>query len=241
MKIFITGTSKGLGAALALKLAAKGHTVFSISRSGERPSDWLPDFKGKFWQGDASSKETVSDIASELRHINNLPDILIFNAASMDEDIVGGKFNSEISEQILRVNFLGPLFWIEEFLPDFLASKSGMFVAISSLVAYRPLSKGLHNAGYVASKSALSSAFDFFRLRYMDTGVKFLTFHFGRMGRPIRGVPCVSYEKAADFLCRRLENPMKKQVFDYPFLSAIVYRFSRFMPDRFWSNFIRET
>lgn len=239
MKVFITGTSMGLGSALAHKMGSKGHIIFGISRSGGRPDNWPLSFNGRFWKDDVSSKETVSSIASELRKTGNIPDIFVFNAASMDEDLVDGRFNAEISERVFKINCLGPLFWIEEFLPDFLERKSGTFVAISSLVAYRPLSKGLHNAGYVASKAALSSVFDFFRLRYMDKGVKFLTFHFGRMGNPIRGVPCVSYEKAADFLCAKLENPKSKTIFNYPYISAMVYRFSRFIPDRFWSRFIK--
>jgi 3-oxoacyl-[acyl-carrier protein] reductase len=241
MKIFITGTSRGLGAALACKLANKGHVVYGLSRSGDMPENWSSGFKGKFWKGDVSSRQIVSDIASELKKENKIPDVFVFNAASIDEDVVNGKFNADIADKVMRVNCIAPFLWIDEFLPDFLKRKQGMFVAISSLVSYRPLSKELHSASYVASKAALSSAFEFFRMRYIDTGVRFLTFHFGRFGKPVKGVPCMSYDRVANLVCQKLENPGRKDVFDYPKTSSILYRFSRLLPDRFWSNFIRET
>lgn len=240
MKVLITGTSRGLGAAIACRMARCGHTVFGISRSGDRPPGWESSFNGRFWEGNASSKELISGIALELRKADDVPDIFIFNAASMEEDLVDGRFDARISENVFKINYLGPLFWIEEFLPDFLERRSGIFAAVSSLVALRPLSKGLHNVGYAASKAALSSTFDFFRLWHLYSGVKFLTFHFGRMGRPVRGVPCVSYEKAADFFCRKLNRPGNKTVFDYPYLSAAIYRFSRIVPDRVWARLLRK-
>lgn len=240
MKVFITGVSRGLGAVLACRMAASNHMVFGMSRSGAMPSTWHPDFKGRFWKGDAYSRETVSRIVSELRSAGNIPDMIIFNAASMEEDMAGNRFDAKIAEKVLMANCLGPFLWIEEFLPDFLTRKTGSFAAISSLVAYRPLSKGLHNAGYVASKAGLSSSFDFFRLYYAGTGVKFFTFHMGRMGISVKGVPCVTYEKAADFIYGKLHSSKNRLVFDYPLTSAFVYRFSRLIPDRLWSGFIKK-
>lgn len=239
MKVFITGTSRGLGASLACKMARNGHTVFGISRSGTMPPDWTPEFSGKFWTGDAASRETISRIASELKHAQNIPDIFVFNAALREEDLLGRSFNAEIAEHLYRVNFFSPALWIEEFLSDFLSRNSGIFAAVSSLVAYRPLSKGFHSIGYVASKAALSSSFDLFQLYFKDTEVKFLTFHFGRIGKPAKGIPCTPYETAADFLCRKLGNPKNKTVFNYPYLLSLVYRCSRLIPDRSWSKFIR--
>lgn len=131
MKVLITGTSKGIGRAVALKFLACGYEVVGIDR--ERPS--ISDDRYSHFEADILN-DPLPDIA---------PDILINNAGVQDSgrDIdVNLKATIRVTEKYLGKNLKSVVFVASasastgaEF-PEYAASKGGV-VAYMKNVALR--------------------------------------------------------------------------------------------------------
>ena len=106
-RIFITGSTDGLGLAAARALTAEGHEVFVHARSEERAaglSDVLRPFAGVV-TGDLSSAEQTRAIAEQVNRIGRM-DAVIHNAGIYLERIRGS--TPEGHAKVLAVNVLAP-------------------------------------------------------------------------------------------------------------------------------------
>ena len=86
-KIFITGSSTGLGALVAKDLIANGNQVYLHARNEQRAQDALnvnPQAKGVV-TGDLSDLDSVKSIANQLNGIGTF-DVIIQNAGVYSED-----------------------------------------------------------------------------------------------------------------------------------------------------------
>lgn len=225
MKIFITGVSSGIGKALAELLLREGHEVWGVAR---RSVD-LP--KLMFSQCDVSLQEDVDRVTVELKSKNFIPDIVVLNAGVYEVDMQDA-YDHKVASRVNDINLYGALIWVEKLLPDFLARKNGQFIAISSVVAYRP---DPSSSSYPASKAALSMAFRSFRLRYQDSGVRFKSVHFGPIDTPIiprskKRVWIASADQAASYIQKVITSRRSK--FFYPWNSWLI-RLTSFLPDNF--------
>ena len=236
-KIFITGISSGIGRALAVQLVRTGHEVWGTARRKELLEQLSDQLDGKllFSGGDTSNIDDNKKIAAEMRAKNFIPDAVILNAGIHARDIKDGLIFSE-AQTALKTNLEGPLFWISEFLPDFLKRRDGLFVGISSTSAYRPYRGTLT---YSATKSALSMLFRGLRLNFAKTGVRFSAIHFGpiatEMWRGKKGFSVSSPEAAAQFIVSTLDK--KSASYFFPVLSTSLMRLSVLLPDKIFSFF----
>ena len=86
-KVLITGASSGLGKSLALAYARENAKIINLSRNNDRMSVLNEDLNSinklsnKFFSIDISKYEDVLKIKDVLQRENNLPDIVINNAA----------------------------------------------------------------------------------------------------------------------------------------------------------------
>jgi short-subunit dehydrogenase len=239
MKIFVTGVSSGIGRELAKQLVAAGHEVWGMARNQETLESLKHELNGKLRVSVCDLQDIAScrQLASQMRAENFLPDACILNAGVYLPDLDGGLKLGEL-EKTFHTNFFGVMFWIGEFLPDYLKRRAGKFLAISSTSAYRP---GYHTVGYPASKAALSMAMRGLRLNYADSGVGFTTVHFGpintHMWEGKRSFLVPEATAAAAFAVRTLNKQSGSYYF--PFLSTTLFRLIRFLPDRAFTFFGR--
>lgn len=232
MRIFITGISSGIGRALARQAIAAGHEVWGIARRAELLDELKREFTAPQFitsQCDVDDVAAMRAVAAAMREAGWVPDAVILNAGVYLADD-GEGFHFDAHRRTFGVNVDGALFWVTEWLPDFLRRRAGVFVAISSTAALRPS----ESAYYSASKAALSMAFRQLRVSFAGRGVTFSTMHFGPidtdMWRGRRTALVASAADAAAAALRLLERPAGSYFF--PFVSTWLLRLSSLVPDR---------
>lgn len=154
----ITGGGRGIGAAIAQKLASMGATVVVCGRDRSR----LDETARKIQQSGARSEAMVCDVtdwqavagfAQEVQQRFSRLDILVNNAG------VGGfrgplhTMPAETWDQIFNTNLRGVFYTIRAFAPLMIATGGGHIVNISSLAGKNPLPNA---AAYGASKWGLN-------------------------------------------------------------------------------------
>ena len=154
----ITGAGRGIGAAIAQKLALLGATSALLGRTRnplEETAEAIQRSGGKAVaiECDVTDLRSVEAAASKLEQISNRIDILVNNAG------VGG-FSSPLHqlapdawEAILNTNLRGVYYMIRTFAPAMIRAGRGHIVNISSLAGKNALPNG---AAYAASKWGLN-------------------------------------------------------------------------------------
>lgn len=154
MKILITGVTKGLGRVLADTYMAEGHTVIGCGRDPEKILDLRFGCAGghRFDIVDVSQANKVSVWYETVSASHGAPDLIINNAALMNEPAPLWETPPGEFKQLIDVNVTGVFNVIRYFVPDMVARGSGVIVNLSSGWG-RSVSAGV--APYCASKYAI--------------------------------------------------------------------------------------
>ncbi|OYR11691.1 oxidoreductase [Brucella thiophenivorans] len=145
--IVITGTSSGIGEAVALLLAQAGHLVYGGPRREGTTS--VPNLKNRTVDvsDDASVSSFVDGVLSETGRI----DVLINNAGVSLLGPIEITQSQEVS-WVFDTNVLGRLRLIRAVLPSMRTRKSGLIINVSSVLGFLPAP---FMGVYAASKHAL--------------------------------------------------------------------------------------
>ena len=137
----ITGTSRGIGAALALRIVQDGHTVLGVSRAQPDP---LPPGDYHHLGFDLTRTDRISDIvgkAGEIFDAGRFDFLCLVNNASATEPVgpIEKCAGTSIDDH-LRIGLLGPMLLTSLFIQRFAEAPVRKKVAfISSGVAFKPL------------------------------------------------------------------------------------------------------
>ncbi|XP_031380202.1 NADPH-dependent pterin aldehyde reductase [Punica granatum] len=133
--ILITGVSKGLGRALALEMAKRGHTIIGCSRTADKlkalQSD-LPDSKHLFMNVDVRSNSSVEELARIVMEKKGPPDIIVNNAGTINKNNKIWEVPEEDFDAVLDTNVKGTANVLRHFLPPMVEKKHGIIVNFSS-------------------------------------------------------------------------------------------------------------
>ncbi|MEW6755287.1 MAG: SDR family oxidoreductase [Candidatus Latescibacterota bacterium] len=174
--VIVTGASSGLGAALALELAAQGSDVVLFSpeeeklqavaaRCGERGAGALAVV------GDVTRPEDCSLLVERTVGRFGRLDCLVANAGISMWSRFDQVQDLGVFRRLMEVNYLGAVHCVHYALPHVKANR-GLIVAITSIQAR--ISVPLHS-GYVASKHALQGFCETLRMELAGSGVGVLT------------------------------------------------------------------
>lgn len=171
MKVLVTGSSKGLGAALAVEFGKQGHDVILHGRNVERVNKVANKISGacKIY-GDLSDEESVMNIKGTAQMLDI--DVLVNNAGMYLNEPIGDMTVAKV-EEIMSVNFAAPIFLTQGAFEHFKKKGHGIIVNINSIAVGQP-SEG--EMIYSASKSALwgfMKAFEFEALKHNVTVMNF--------------------------------------------------------------------
>jgi len=133
-RVLITGVSRGLGLAMTEEFARLGHVVFACARSEpaiDRLGSQYPA-PHHFSMIDVSDDAQVAAWASGVLNVSGPPDLLINNAALINENADLWEVPPEEYSRVIDVNVKGPFHVIRHFLPAMIRRGSGVVVNFSS-------------------------------------------------------------------------------------------------------------
>ena len=173
--VVITGASSGIGRALALEMARRGHALGLTARRMallEELRDELHAAHGKTLRVElatldvcqsASVGPTLHELFSRLGGI----DTIVVNAGANDiTRIGGGDLEKELN--LIQTNLAGAIATINAATEHFLQRGRGHIVGISSLASLQPIAS---QAAYCASKAGFSMYLDSARVELRRKGI----------------------------------------------------------------------
>jgi NAD(P)-dependent dehydrogenase (short-subunit alcohol dehydrogenase family) len=132
--ILVTGATRGCGRALVERFVESGHTIVGCGRSESHVAELRKQFGSphRFDVVDVGSDADVAKWAKSVIDARLVPDLLLNNAAVMNEpaplwQIPAGEFDS-----LLRVNVSGVANVIRHFVPAMIERRRGVIVNFSS-------------------------------------------------------------------------------------------------------------
>ena len=144
--VFVTGASRGIGAAIASDLNKQGYRVVGTARTTR------PDLEGvSFVQCDVRDPESVRTAVEQARAIVGEIDAVVNCAGIMNDGLLLTQTQEGVQE-VLDTNLTGSINVARETVSDMMANKWGRLVFVSSIVA---LWGSPGQVNYSASKSGL--------------------------------------------------------------------------------------
>lgn len=166
--ILITGTSRGIGAEMALLFAKEGYEVIALSR--KENTDFLAYKNIYYYSVDLSSEQELKMFTEQIAKRFSSIDVLIHNAGT----IVNKPF-SEISaeefEYVYKVNVFGVAALNRHILP--LMQKGSHVVTISSMGGIQGSMKFPGLAAYSSSKGAVITLSELLAEEYKEQHIAF--------------------------------------------------------------------
>jgi 3-oxoacyl-[acyl-carrier protein] reductase len=173
-RALVTGSSSGIGAAIARALAGQGARVVVHGRDRERAErvcQSIRDTGGSAYVvlADLAHPQAARSVAGGALEALGGVDILVNNAGGLEE---GLKQWPELEPRHWQATFEQNVFsavrLVRELLPTMKAARWGRIVQISSAVATQPLAMG---PDYAAAKAALGSTTATLAKHLTDTGI----------------------------------------------------------------------
>lgn len=232
-KVFITGASSGLGAALARAYARRGATLGLLARRRDALVALASSLNGshRIYAADVNDTGALRTAALAFQHEFECPDIVIANAGISHGTATEFREDLAVFEQILHTNILAAAATFQPFIEAMKARRSGTLVLIASVAGVR----GLPGAGaYSASKAAAIAYAESLRLELAPHGIRVVTLAPGYVDTPMtRGnpYPMPFLIGADDFARRALRVIARGRAFAViPWPMAIVARVLRLLP-----------
>jgi len=213
-RAILVGCARGLGAAMARRLAREGYCLALLDRDAERLDQLCAEINAQY--GETLAQAYVHDVT----RYNEVPALLqriVADLGGLDLFMyIAGvllpttpiTYEFEKDFKMMEVNTLGAMAWFNAVAPLFQSARAGQIVGVSSVAGDRGR---VGNPGYNASKAALSTYLEALRNRLTRFGVHVLTVKPGFMDTDMlkhspRTFWVVSPERAADDIYKALRR-----------------------------------
>jgi NAD(P)-dependent dehydrogenase (short-subunit alcohol dehydrogenase family) len=184
-RVFITGASSGIGAALAREYAAQGATLGLLGRRRDALEDLAAGLPGghHIYTVDVTDHAALAAAAHDFIRHEGGADIVIASSGISYGTLTERPEDLPLFEEVLAVNLTGT---IATFAPFIESMKGGSgarrLVAIGSMAGIR----GMKGAGaYCASKAAVHSYAESLRLEMKRYGIRVVTIAPGYIATPM--------------------------------------------------------
>lgn len=154
-RIFVSGSTKGIGLAIAEGFLDEGATVFLNSRHSSEINDRLSELSGSLigLPGDVTNEHDLLTMTQQIKDKAKGLDILVCNVGS-GRSVPSGQEDHSEWQRILSINFFSTTNLIRSFLPLLESGTAANIVCISSICGSRRLGAP---TTYSVAKSALNA------------------------------------------------------------------------------------
>lgn len=161
--VLVTGSSRGIGLAVATELEQKGARVVRAARSLlDAQTDTRLDIRC-----DVTDPDQVAALAHQTRTVFGVPSIVIGSAGAFMLAPLERTEPTDFTDQV-AANLAGPFLVARTFLPMMKNAGGGRFISLGSVADHRAFPE---NAAYAASKFGLRGLHEVLRVEYRGTRV----------------------------------------------------------------------
>lgn len=235
-RAIIIGSTKGLGAAIAYRLAREGYSLALAGRSADlldkictEINETCGEVRARAYVHDVKEYVNVPELLQKMITDLGGLDLFIYNTGVL-LPTTPLTYDADKDLQTMEVNALGAIAWFNAVAPIFQSLRSGQIVGISSVAGDRGR---VGNPAYNASKAALQTYLEALRNRLTRHGVHVLTVKPGFMDTEMlksspRTFWVISPEKAAGDIWKAIQN--RKQTIYTPSRWGLVMLIIRHIP-----------
>ena len=212
MKVFLTGASSGIGAALAREYARRGAQLGLFARRADALAALAHslDPQPALYAGDVRDASALSAAGEDFISRFGVPDIVIANAGISRGTLTDHPEDNAVFKAILDTNVLGMMHTFQPFVSRLRDARAGTLVGIASVAGFR----GLPGAGaYSASKAAAIRYLESLRVELRGSGVRVVTICPGFVDTPMTaGNPYrMPFRLSADEAARRIVRAIARR------------------------------
>jgi len=233
LRVFITGASSGLGAALARHYGAQGAQLGLLGRRVEGLRATAAGLDARLYCADVREASALQDAAAAFVDAVGPPDIVIAAAGISVGTLTETAADAPVFRAVMDANVLGLVHTFQPFIESM--PKGGVLCGISSVAGVR----GLPGSGaYSASKAAATTYLESLRLELRASGVAVVTVAPGFIDTPMTRVNPyampfkLSATRAAQLVARSIARRDAYRVI--PWQMAWVARGLKWMPRRLY-------
>ena len=234
LRVWITGASSGLGAALARHYDAQGATLGLVARREAPMRALAAQLKSSpfIYPLDVTDSPALAAASRAFMAQVGVPHVVIANAG-----ISVGTLTEEVDDlaafaRVFAVNVQGVVNTFHPFVEPMRERRNGRLVGIGSMAGVR----GLPGAGaYSASKAAVATYMESLRIELRGSGVKVVTIAPGFIATPMTAVNeyampfMLPVDVAAQRIARVIERGSSYTV--VPWQMGVVGKLMRMLPD----------
>lgn len=237
--VWITGAGKGIGRALALKMAADGWTVAASARTTDDLETLAQEVASSNSIGaihayplDIVDIEGNQNVLAQIEQDLGPLNLAVLNAGT-HQPMSASEFSVDTVRHLVETNLMGTVNGLGALLPVFRARQSGRIAVVSSVAGYRGLPT---SAAYGATKAALINMVEAMKPELDREGVSISLINPGFVETPLTEkneftMPfLVTAEDAATTIYRGLEAQKFEIVFPRRF--AFLMKLLRHLPNR---------
>jgi short-subunit dehydrogenase len=234
VRVFLTGASSGIGAALARHYGARGATLGLVARREEALQQLGRESGCPFaaYACDVTQARALRAAAQDFIARHGVPDLVIANAGISHGTLTDYAEDARTFAEILEVNVLGIVHTFQPFMEPMRDRRSGRLAGIASVAGFR----GLPGAGaYSASKAAAIRYLEALRVELHGSGVGVSTICPGYVASPMteRNPYPMPFLLQADEAARRIARAIDagRSLAVIPWQMAIAARLLALLPN----------
>jgi len=242
VRVFITGASSGLGAALARHYAAQGAILGLTGRDASRLEAVRRELAAvtECYTADVTDAAAMQAAAAHFIERHGVPEIVIGNAGiSVGVDCADAE-DLAVLDRVLRTNVTGLAATFQPFIAPMRRRGSGNLVGIASVAGLRGLPG---SAAYSGAKAAAIAWLESLRVELQRDGVRVLTVCPGFIDTPMTRVNPyrMPFLLHADEAARRIAAIIRsrKRYAIVPWQMALVGRLMRLLPNAIYDRLAR--
>nr|XP_049694218.1 17-beta-hydroxysteroid dehydrogenase 14 isoform X3 [Helicoverpa armigera] len=175
--VIVTGSSSGIGAAIAIKFAEEGAKVAIVGRNQEKLNNVAKKCgKPLVLVADVTKEEDIKRIIDETLRVFGKLDILVNNAGIANPAGIQSEDAMAVFDKVMTTNLRSAVY-LTHLAAPYLVKTKGNIVNISSIAALKAISKD--SFAYCASKAALDHFTRAVALELASSGVRVNTINPG--------------------------------------------------------------